>query len=560
MIAGVLCILMLACGVGAALAAPEQPGVAGLSREETLRLGELMYRRGILPSGEPLQATVKGDIPVEGTMFSCESCHLRGGLGSYEGEVITYPTNGRLLYQPYNNGVELSNADWLKIPSQFRAPPRRPAYTDKTLADVLRGGIDPTGRKLNYVMPRYQLDDRDMAILIYYLKALSSEPSPGVTATTLRFATVITDEVRPEDRKAMLAPLEAYFHDRNNQLITKAGRTRYRWGVAEGDLSSRRLLLDRWVLKGPPDTWRGQLEAYYRKEPVFALIGGITYGDWQPIHRFCEDHQVPCVFPITDYPVISETDWYTLYFSKGLYQEGEAAARFLWRAGKSPRDRRVVQIFDDTRQGRSLAAGFSETWQGLGLQAPMERKLPAGGAVTREYLHQLMVREKPSDLLVWLGPGAYPALEGLAADPNRPEMIFVSSSLMKKSIDSLPDSIRDTTYITYPFRMPQDEPPYSNIAMAWLASRQVPINDRRISTRMFTLVSLMTQWFMHMGRNFYRDNFLDVIGMFPDQLYADYERLSFGPGQRYASKGCYIVQLTRGAKPVLVRKSDWVIH
>jgi hypothetical protein len=41
---------------------------------------------------------------------------------------------------------------------------------------------------------------------------------------------------------------------------------------------------------------------------------------------------------------------------------------------------------------------------------------------------------------------------------------------------------------------------------------------------------------------------------------ANYPRLSFGPGQRYASKGCYIVQLSSGEKPEVIRKSDWVIH
>jgi hypothetical protein len=39
-----------------------------------------------------------------------------------------------------------------------------------------------------------------------------------------------------------------------------------------------------------------------------------------------------------------------------------------------------------------------------------------------------------------------------------------------------------------------------------------------------------------------------------------YERLSFGPDQHYASKGCYIVQLAHGEKPELVKKSEWVIH
>ncbi len=39
-----------------------------------------------------------------------------------------------------------------------------------------------------------------------------------------------------------------------------------------------------------------------------------------------------------------------------------------------------------------------------------------------------------------------------------------------------------------------------------------------------------------------------------------YERLSFGPGQRYASKGCFVVQLGKGPRPALVKKSAWVIH
>ena len=48
--------------------------------------------------------------------------------------------------------------------------------------------------------------------------------------------------------------------------------------------------------------------------------------------------------------------------------------------------------------------------------------------------------------------------------------------------------------------------------------------------------------------------------MTEEQDYPDAERISFGPGQRYAMKGCYIVQLSEGAKPELVKKSDWVSH
>jgi hypothetical protein len=65
---------------------------------------------------------------------------------------------------------------------------------------------------------------------------------------------------------------------------------------------------------------------------------------------------------------------------------------------------------------------------------------------------------------------------------------------------------------------------------------------------------------MDMRGNYYRDNFLDVLGMVPDQPSRLFGRLSFGPGQRYASKGCYIVQVTKSPNPEIVRKSEWVTH
>ena len=47
-----------------------------------------------------MQATVKGDVAMPGSAFTCSSCHLRSGLGSIEGGVFTLPTNGAKLAQP----------------------------------------------------------------------------------------------------------------------------------------------------------------------------------------------------------------------------------------------------------------------------------------------------------------------------------------------------------------------------------------------------------------------------------------------------------------------------
>jgi len=256
-------------------------GIAGLSIAEALHQGEMMYRKGILPSGEPMQATVQGYIPVEGTMFSCESCHLKSGLGSIEGTVISLPTSATELYKPFTKASEESIPNWDLMPDPIQTIIRRPAYTDKTLAIALWAGVDPGGRELNWTMPRYHLEDRDMEIMVFYLKHLSAVTSPGVTDSTLRFATVVTEDAPAVDREAMLAVLNAHVVARNSQGRLREERAkRGPFYHKKMDTAYRRMALDVWELKGAPETWRQQLENHYRKAPVFALLGGISGGEW----------------------------------------------------------------------------------------------------------------------------------------------------------------------------------------------------------------------------------------------------------------------------------------
>ena len=149
-----------------------------LPPEEIQELGQKMYRDGVLPSGESIKAFVSDDVPVDGTAFTCVSCHLHSGMGSIEGEVITPPTNGRILYEPREPFIK----GYEHVPSfsnYAKYLPVRPAYTDQTLAELIQGGVDPTGRSVLHVMPRYDIYGEDMDTLIAYLKTLSDHPSPG---------------------------------------------------------------------------------------------------------------------------------------------------------------------------------------------------------------------------------------------------------------------------------------------------------------------------------------------------------------------------------------------
>jgi hypothetical protein len=579
----VICCAVLSLVLESASSFAASPSFPAAS-QETLRLGERIYRDGILPSGEPLRASLKGGVSAPGTTFACISCHLRSGLGSLNENIVIPPINGAKLFKPlqiYSSARNIAQPFKPRVVvdqklKYYLSNQRRPVYTDKSLADALRDGIDSAGRIMNDVMPRYLLDDENMKILISYLRSLSSEYSPGVSDTAIRFATIITDDVSPEGQNAMLIPLENFIRNKNltNFLDPRGGSRSRSEGIRSRStgvrsrimaetsydmrgVAIRKLSLSRWVLKGSPETWRAQLEEYYRKEPVFALLGGITNGEWEPIHQFCEENHIPGIFPITDFPVISQTDWYTLYLSKGYYQEGEGAARFL-NEKTELMGKPIVQIVRDTREGRALARGFQETWRDSEQKMPVTVILKAGETMTAEFLQQKVIQEKPAAIILWDGPESLKTLEILSAMKNRPAMVLASSSFLGKSMFSLNEKVRGFTYMTYPYGMSQSPEEKSQYLMVPLKKFNPEANAvvmARISQQTYILTLVMDMALVEMRGDYYRDNLLDVIGTIMDLDVPLYDRLSFGPGQRYGSKGCHIVQLLKNGR---IEKSGWM--
>ena len=541
--------------------------VADLPQEEALKLGERMYREGILPSGQPMQALVQGDVPVDGTMFSCMSCHLRSGLGSIEGRVITYPVDGNTLYRPMTKAWQLR---WISGSRFARSTTGeiRSAYNDETLAFSIRGGLNPDGKTLNYVMPRYPLEDRDMEIMVYYLKNLSVKPSPGIVDNKIHFATIITEEGNPADRETMLRQLNTMIN------ASKAGRSSK---MAQQALASDpealmnkgyiNVSLSVWELKGPQEGWRKQLEAYYANDPVFALTGGIVNGDWRPIHQFCEENRIPCIFPLTDLPVVSDTDWYTLYFSKGFYQEGEAAAKYINSVNENAGDIPVIQVFRKNSAGSAAAKGFEETWINITGKAVENHMLSHTGPLTIKYLRGLAASNDRAVIMLWIDPSDLASLAALAGMYGKPNRIFLSYGLLKKDIYAIPENIRKLVYITYPYRLPDDFLKYEPQIKRQLPGQVQKDAAPEAQARMITLYSTVPTAIFMMKGYFVRDRFLEVLDMMlPMKTMNDiapdtplYPRISFGPGQRYVSKGCYIVQLSAGPVPKIINVSDWVI-
>ena len=566
----VFTLAMIVISYKSAMASGENPDIAGYTREEALRYGERIYMEGILPSGKPVRAFVQGDIPVEGSMFACELCHRKSGLGTSEGFVVVLPTNGpnllrpRAVWDPWrrHSQEESVRAGSRKIPKFFQKDDLRPEYTDETLSKAIRSGRDPSGRMLDYIMPRYDLNDHEMAVLTYYLKNLSARLSTGVTDNTLHFATVVTEDVSRIDRDAMISVLNAHIKDRNAQSRNQSERAkRGAFIKRERDVAYRLLTLSVWELKGPKESWLDQLEEYYKKEPVFALIGGIAE-DWEPIHMFSEQNNIPCIFPITDRPVISERNWNTLYFSKGLYQEGEGAARYLRRVKGITKESRIIQVFREGSDGDVIAKGFQETWSEFRLRPPENNVLQSEESITEEFWRNLPDSAKNTVVLLWTGKENLESIQRLSDIPHDRLIIFVSSRLLEEDLPVISDKLRDFVFITYPYSLPGDKEVNTRALETWLRIKTISPTNLRIQSKMYFVGWMLAEMLMGMRSEFYRDYFIEKIEMMTDQSHAIavYPRLSFGPWQRYASKGCYIVQLTKGKNPTIVKKSEWVVH
>jgi len=325
----------------------------------------------------------------------------------------------------------------------------------------------------------------------------------------------------------------------------------------------RQASLDVWELKGPPETWPKQLAAYYKNKPVFAVLGGISNGDWRPIHDFCEAQRLPCLFPITDFPAISETGWYTYYFNKGYAQEGEAVARYLNRMEALSAATPVLQIVQDSPAGRALAAGFQESWNELERPAVTTLTLTASQLLDRTAMDSLLAKHKPGVLLLWTDAGLLPDLPELVARLAAPGKVFVSSAYLGRKTPSIAENVRDRVYITYPYRLT----PYVGTKDGGYDAK-VPIlagarelGDRRITSRTIAMLRQSTLRALNLlYDDLHRDHLLDIMSMQMDLTVRDYERLNFGIGQRYVSRGCYIIQLGPGADPPLLRRSEWIMH
>jgi GGDEF domain-containing protein len=496
------------------------------AQAQPLADGQTLYLEGRLPDGSALVGQRAGGVRVEGRQAACVTCHRRSGYGSAEGRRLIPAITGEYLFRPKAQTLEQTD---LRL-HQGYAHDREP-YDDASLARVIREGRRPDGATLDYLMPRYDLGAADMRQLIDYLKGLSSQAAPGVEAETLHFATIIAPDAEPQRRQAMLDVLEKFFADRS---AFNRGQSR-RMQVASENMfrTTRKWRLHVWQLDGPAESWPAQLQRRLAEQPVFAVISGLAR-DWAPVHAFCQAQKLPCLLPNTDLPVVAEADFYPVYLHAGVRLEAQLAAQAL-ADNKAP----VLQVYREGDVGSAAAGQLAAALAGQGI-ASRQLALPAAdaGDALQQALQQLKAEER---LLLWLRRDD---IQRLPAAPPAAAALLVSSIMAGEDAAVFPPAWRAALQLLYPYDLPGQRKVRMQILQNWLRHKQLAVTDLRLQADTYVAASVLADSIDGLNGVFNRDYLLERLESMLSQRVqnAHYPRLGLAPGQRFASKGGYVVR------------------
>jgi hypothetical protein len=378
----------------------------------------------------------------------------------------------------------------------------------------------------------------------------------------LQFATILTPDADPVGRGGMLDVLGKYFVANNDTYRSSSAQPS---ALGRPVNVQRRWQLHVWQLEGAPSTWEDQLDRHLKAEPVFAVISGLGGADWSPIHRFCERRSIPCLLPNVDLPVDAQDDFYPVYYSPGVLLEARLiAARFATSPPPTPlppaagkgqpgASGRIVQVF---RRGDIGAAAATRLRESLPHATFDDRELgPQDGAPA---IARAVATVRDGDVLVlWLRAAD---LTALPASPPGVTEAYVSGVMGGLERAPLAPAWRSVARMTYPYELPDGRGARMDYAIGWLHFRRIPVVDERVQVDTFIACSILTQALSSMVGEYQPDYLVERVEAMLSSRIVDgyYSHLGLAPGQRFASKGGYLVRFVGPAGSRIAADGDWM--
>lgn len=528
---------------------PVQIRVAG--RAADVQAGARLYLEGRRADGSPVVAERRQGLTIRGGETACVLCHRPSGMGGAEGSTAVPAVLGGVLRAPGEAPLQtLARKMYRTAPGvQRQAPPSqvRPAYTPQTLERALVQGIGAAGNTLDELMPRYRLDADEVRDLLAYLDTLQIGRDPGLDGRTLHLATIVTADTTEPVRQAGTELLSTCLAERSPVPSSVAGAPPV-WQ------------LHRWTLGPDPSRWAAELAEWQRRQPVFAVISGITgtqgRGAWQPIQQYCEREGLPCLLPHTASIDDGQPGTWTLHYNKGVSLEASGLAE---RFGDEPPAGgwgTVHQIV--AAQDEASRTGARRLAQRL-TQAGISSLDHDAAASDLSWLGQLQPRDA---LVLWLPPETLRRVT-TAAPPPAEVPVYVSGELLELDAEALPLPWRAEARITWPYDLTARHlPRIVRNAGKWMQASGVELAADpaliRLQGHSYSACEIAANALRRMGPRVGRAWFMELVeGAEEAAVATAFPRFTLGPGQRAGSRGLGLVRFAPPALERLEAASDW---
>jgi hypothetical protein len=263
--------------------------------------------------------------------------------------------------------------------------------------------------------------------------------------------------------------------------------------------------------------------------------------------------------PNIDLPVVAEGDFYPVYFSRGVLLEADLVRLRVEEQVKASAVRRVIQVFRSSDIGEAAAAQLESGLVGPGLVVE-NRKLQTSPDSATELADAVRDAGRGDVLVLWLRPSDVALLPAVAPAAS---VLLLSGLMAGLERAPLPGDWRSaSTQMTYPVDLPELRKVRMNFPLMWMKIRQIDVVAERVQTDTYIACGILAETLTDMLDSFVPDYLVERIeGMLSHRLVNGYyPRLSLGPGQRFASKGGYMVRFgaaSNGSDPAV--EGDWLI-
>lgn len=497
------------------LAVASSAAAGGLT--EAQRRGKRIYMEG-KGSGDVSAFLAGAGITAPGKGFPCVNCHLAGGTGQSEG------------------GVRSADIGWFTLTKEFagKRPTGRvhPAYTDETFLAAVTDGVDPAGNPLDSAHPRYAMSRDDLRDLLAYVKAMDSEPVPGVTDNAVRVG--------------ILYPLKG-------PLAEAAGEVRallsgaFREANGTGGIYNRRLeLVEIPFDPSVPGAALAAARPAVERDQLFCFLANVGVPADDETAKFLASARVPVFVPLLAAPEGGYgADRYTFHVLASVRDQARVLVDFL-AASLPPPENGLGLLYARDASGEKGAEGVREQAGKRGIPVAAEVAFPPGGLDAAGAARR-MREEKVAAVLFFGGPGDALAYTRQAAATDNVAMFLAPAPMVGDALLSAPPGFRGRVFLAAPLAPP--DPGARQTADFLRIREKYAVGGRHSSFQLLAYagVILMEEGMKRSGRALTREKLVASLGNVWQLPTGVTPPLTYGANRRTGAAGAAILRVDPAA-------------